>query len=452
MLEINDKKDLILIGTENHVIMINCNLKNRDFSSPKNIIETNDSINQIKLMHKPNTTKEILIVVDNSGEIVAITIDLIKEKKSKLEKYEVVKIKKYNSKIVHDDNSPWSVDCQYPYIIIGSNNRTVFVFNYEEKEKEEENHEQNDNNLINNSTIYKGNNNNIPYVTISENGSFIGNNSIDNNFKIFDFYTGELICSCPNPNSEWGWGIKFIPKKLFNIKNDFESFEFRKLENISNLALQKCNMTNLNLTNPSTYDENQNNTIPYEDLSDYEKYIKLNLIDQYYILSTCNHCAGLFKLDFKINENNNKKSVTSIPLGKIELTRNYIRDLYMGQQDNLSYGDLLMIGGIKNCSRYEFVFYSKNMNLFLLGSKAGDLQVFEMNIYRDKENKLICVEDEPNVLITFGEKIAGMKFLDNIENGRKVIDIFVITLSGMFYYYKIIPETNFWKTDEELKN
>ena len=124
----------------------------------------------------------------------------------------------------------------------------------------------------------------------------------------------------------------------------------------------------------------------------------------------------------------------------------------MGQQDNLSYGDLLMIGGIKNCSRYEFVFYSKNMNLFLLGSKAGDLQVFEMNIYRDKENKLICVEDEPNVLITFGEKIAGMKFLDNIENGRKVIDIFVITLSGMFYYYKIIPETNFWKTDEELKN
>ena len=448
MLEINEKKDLILIGTENHVIMINCNLKNRDFSLAKNIIETNDSINQIKLMHKPNSTKEILIVVDNSGEIVAITIDLIKEKKSKLEKYEVVKIQKYNSKIVYQDNSPWSVDCQYPYIIIGSNNRTVFVFNYEEKENEVENND----NLIKNCNIYKGNSNNIPYVTISENGNFIGNNSIDNKFKIFDFYTGEIILSSLNPNSEWGWGVKFIPKKLFKIKNEFESFEFRKIENLSNVALLKCHMENSNLNNPSEYDKNLNNATPYEQLNDYEKYIKLNLIDQYYILSTCNHCAGLFELEFFSNElNNNKKTLKAIPLGKIELTRNYIRDLYMGHE-NLGYGDLLMISGIKQCSRYEFVFYSKNMNLFLLGSKAGDLQVFEMNIYHDKENKLICVEDEPNVLITFGEKIAGMKFLDNIENGRKVIDIFVITLSGMFYYYKILPDINFWKTDEELKN
>ena len=75
---------------------------------PKNIIETNDSINQIKLMHKPNTTSEILIVVDNSGEIVVITIDQIKDKKnkSKLDKYEVVKTQKYNSKIDYHDNSP----------------------------------------------------------------------------------------------------------------------------------------------------------------------------------------------------------------------------------------------------------------------------------------------------------------------------------------------------------
>ena len=88
--------------------MINCDIKNGDFSMPKNIIETNDSINQIKLMHKPNTTSEILIVVDNSGEIVVITIDQIKDKKnkSKLDKYEVVKTQKYNSKIDYHDNSP----------------------------------------------------------------------------------------------------------------------------------------------------------------------------------------------------------------------------------------------------------------------------------------------------------------------------------------------------------
>ena len=61
--------------------MINCNLNNRDFSLPKNIIETTDSINQIKLMHKPDTSQEILTVVDNSGQIVVLTIDLIKMKK-----------------------------------------------------------------------------------------------------------------------------------------------------------------------------------------------------------------------------------------------------------------------------------------------------------------------------------------------------------------------------------
>ena len=436
--------------------MINCNIRNRDFSLAKNIIETHDSINQIKLMHKPNSTKEILIAVDNSGEIVVITVDLIKEgnKKLKLDKYEVVKTQKYNSKIDFHDNSPWSVDCQYPYIIIGSNNRTIFVFDYEQKNKKkqielknEENNQQNNNELNKDSIIYKGNKNNIPYVTISENGLFIGNNSIDKSFKIFDFYTGELICSCINPNSEWGWGIKFIPKDLFTIKNiEFDDYELRKNNNLCNMALERCHMTDLNLTNPSPYDENNFHKIPYNNLNYKEKYLKLNLIDEYYILSSCNHCAGLFKLDFKLEENTNKNIVTAIPLGKIELNRIYIRDLYMSQF-NIDYGNLLMINGINQCSRYEFLFYSKNMNLFLLGSKSGDLHVFEMNIYHDNISKLIGVEDEPNVLISFGEKIAGMKFLDNNENGRKIIDILVLTLSGMFYYYKIIPNIEFWESN-----
>ena len=434
--------------------MINCNIKNRDFSLAKNIIETQDSINQIKLMHAPNSSKEILIAVDNSGQIIVATIDLIKGKnqKSKLDKYEVIKIQKYNSKIIFHDNSPWSVDCQYPYIIIGSNNRTVFVFDYEQRDKEKQKESDNDDNnqpnnengLNNNSIIYKGNNNNIPYVTISDNGLFIGNNSIDKSFKIFDFHTGELICSCINPNSEWGWGMKFIPKNLFTIKNkEYDDYESRKTDNLVNIALQRCNMADLNLTNPSSFDENNYNRIPYDNLSEREKYLKINLIDKYYILSTCNHCAGLFQLDFKLEEN--KKIVTAIPLGKIELNRIYIRDLYMGEF-NIDYRNLLLIHGINQCSRYEFIFYSKNMNLFLLGSKAGDLHVFEMNIYHDKTNKLIGVEDEPNVLISFEEKLAGMKFLDNFENGRKVIDIFALTLSGMFYYYKIIPDINFWES------
>ena len=427
--------------------MINCNLKNRDFSLAKNIVETNDSINQIKLMHKPNDTKEILIAVDNSGEIVVITIDLIKDKKkrSKLDKYEVVKTQKYNSKIDYEDNSPWSVDCQYPYIIIGSNNRTVFVFNYEEKEKENNNDESNNNNnnipISNNSVIYNGNNHNVPYVTISDNGAFIGNNSIDRSFKIFDFYTGDLLCSCKNPKNEWGWGMKFIPQNLFKIKDfTFKDENTRKEENFVNKALEKSNMSDLNLKNPSSYDENtiNNNRVPYEDLDVHEKFIKINLIDKYYILTSCNHCAGLFRLDYQMVEN--KKTVTAIPLGKIELNRNYIRDYFI-DKEQLDYANLLMINGINNCSRYEFIFYSKNLNVLLLGSKAGDLHIIEMNIYHDKTNKLICVEDEPNILISFDNKIAGMKFMDNNdENGKQIIDVFVMTLSGTFYYYKIMPK------------
>ena len=442
--------------------MINCNIKNRDLSSPKNILETNDSINQIKLMHKPNDTKEILIVLDDSGQIVVLTIDQYKDKKnkSKLDKYEVIKIQKYNPKIEFHDNSPWSVDCQYPYIIIGSNNRTVFVFNYEEKENNDENYQNNngqnnynsnnDNNLINNSFIYKGNNDNIPYVTISDNCSFIGNNSIDKKFKIFDFYTGELICSSINPNSEWGWGLKFLPKNLFKIKNyDFKDYEYRKNDNISCIALERRHMTDLNLTNPSTFDENNYNKVSYEDLSEYERYLKMNLIDKYYILSSCNNCAGLFMLDFKKEENNNKKEVIAIPIGKIELSRIYIRDIFM-EKIQLDYIDFVKIDEIIHYSRYEFIYFSKNMNLFLLGSKTGDLQVFEMNIYLDKKNKMICVEDEPNILISFEEKIAGMRFIENKnENGRKIIDIFVLTLSGMFYYYKISPDINYWNSNFE---
>ena len=423
--------------------MINCNLSNKDFSLAKNIIQTEDSINQIKLMHKPNTTQEILTVVDNSGEIVVLTLDLIKDikQRTKTNKYEVINTKKYSSKIDFHDNSPWSVDCKYPYIIIGSNNRTIFVFNYEEN-----NIMNNDNNNIDkNSVIYKGNNNNIPYVTLSDNGCFIGNNSIDKSFKIFDFHSGELIVEEKNPRNEWGWGLKFIPKNLFKIKNyEFESHELRKENNLINQAIKIYKIDELNLDNPSNYEENEIGQIPYEELDDYEKYLKINLIDKYYILSTCNHCAGLYQLDFKKIENTDKKKIVGIPLGKIELTRIFIRDLYM-ETFHLDYGIMYNINGIYQSSRYEFIFYSKNMNLILLGSKAGDLHVFEMNIYHDKQNNLIGIEDEPNVLISFGSKIAGMKFLENEdEKGRKIIDIFVITLSGVFYYYKIFPDNNFW--------
>ena len=69
--------------------MIHCNLNNKDFSLAKNIVQTTEAINQIKLMHKPESTQEILTVVDNSGEIVVLTLDIIKDEKirTKMNKY-----------------------------------------------------------------------------------------------------------------------------------------------------------------------------------------------------------------------------------------------------------------------------------------------------------------------------------------------------------------------------
>ena len=115
------------------------------------------------------------------------------------------------------------------------------------------------------------------------------------------------------------------------------------------------------------------------------------------------------------------------------------------------YGAMYRINSLYQSSRYEFSFYSKNMNLILLGSKAGDLHIFEMNLYRDNINKLIGIEDEPNALINFGGKIAGMKFMENNDNNeKKVIDVFVMTLSGIFYYYKIVQDNNFIENHFEI--
>ena len=82
--------------------------------------------------------------------------------------------------------------------------------------------------------------------------------------------------------------------------------------NFINTALEKSSMGDLNLTNPSPYDENtiNNNAVPYEELDVDEKFLKINLIDKYYILSTYNHCAGLFRLDYQFVEN--KKTLTAI--------------------------------------------------------------------------------------------------------------------------------------------
>ena len=207
--EINPNK-YILIAIEQKIILIPFNKYNLSFAKPITIFECVDVINQIKLMSIPDSKDEIIIALDNSG---IVTTALISNKNS------ISNIKKIKATIDSNDNSVWSIDCQYPYIVIGGNHKCVMLFNYETSEE-----------MNSKSIIYIGNEHNVPCVSISKCGLFVGNNSIDQVAKIFDIQTGKLIAKIDNPKSEWGWGVSFIPKNLFREQDSSFKDNVKKKE------------------------------------------------------------------------------------------------------------------------------------------------------------------------------------------------------------------------------
>ena len=393
--------------------MIKFDKLNLSFEKPINLYECESQIHQLKLVENPE--KEIiLILVEEIGLITTLIINYNKEKRE----YESKKIKKFNGKINSSDNSVWSLDFYYPYILIGGNHKCVMILNYLDESQNE---------IIDNSNIYVGNENNIPVVYFSDNGLFIANNSIDCKVKIFDFYKGNLICSINNPKKEWGWGVKFIKKNLFSFTNDIFDYENETNLVINSLGLEKANETNKN--EYPNYNENINNN----NLSQYEKFLKDNLIDKYYIFSTYKDIAYLNELHF-VEKDDGTKEVKSFPIGKIELLRNYLLAKYQIIL-NLDYNIIVTLNHLISGIRYDYIFISEKLKLILIGGKNGDLQIYKMLIEENKNENKIGIKSSSEIIINFKERIAGMKFFEIDDNK---IDVYVLSLSGTLYNYRIL--------------
>lgn len=344
-----------------------------------------------------NTSNEVIIALDNAGICFAGLLSFNKNK-MKLEN-----IKKFNATINSNDNSIWSVDCLYPYIIIGGNHKCVMVFNYETDEQVNEK-----------SFIYKGNKHNVPCVAISPCKLFVGNNSIDQMPKIFNFNTGELICQLSHVN-EWGWGIKFVPKKLFNNVY-FTSDEENKTQN------KKKQEIMVQDNDPFNYSEN---------------FIQNNLIDEYYILTTYQCRACLSELKYEVNDQKEKKIVNRI-LGQMGLIKTYFKYKHGGIIIDDYYSHFFQ-HSYRNTSRYEYIFVSEKANMLFIGNKNGDLHVFEMTIVEDTTKGIKYFGDEAEMIIDFGERLAGMRI---IEISDTIIDVYALSLSGILYNYRFTKEDN----------
>ena len=367
--EINPNK-YILIAIEQKIILIPFNKYNLSFAKPITIFECADVINQIKLMSIPDSKDEIIIALDNSG---IVTTALISKKNS------ISNIKKFKATIDSNDNSVWSIDCQYPYIVIGGNHKCVMLFNYETSEE-----------MNSKSIIYIGNEHNVPCVSISKCGLFVGNNSIDQVAKIFDIQTGKLIAKIDNPKSEWGWGVSFIPKNLFREQDS--SFK-------DNVKKKKS----------SNY---------------YKEYLRNSLIDKYYILTSFQNSATLNELSFADEENDNDITIKNNRISQMNLLENFIKLKYF----NMTQYNYLMIQTFLSTSRYEYIFYTEKTHLIFLGNKNGDLHVYEMSLFSN------TLDEEEKTIIDFGERLAGIRIKEESEN---IVDIYALTLRGTLYNYRM---------------
>ena len=141
--------------------MIKFDKLNLSFEKPINLYECESQIHQLKLVENPEK-ENILILVEEIGLITTLIINYNKEKRE----YESKKIKKFNGKINSSDNSVWSLDFYYPYILIGGNHKCVMIFNYLDESQNE---------IIDNSNIYVGNENKLFLINLTPHPhSFLG--------------------------------------------------------------------------------------------------------------------------------------------------------------------------------------------------------------------------------------------------------------------------------------
>ena len=379
-------------------------------------------------MQIPNSKNNIIVCLDETGIIT--TAQITYQNKEHI----VSHIKQFNAHLSSNDNSIWSVDVKYPYIIVGGNHKGVLVFNYEEDVNGD------DSDVVKRSVLYKGNEHNVPSVRVSSCGLFIASNSIDSYTKVFDVYKKKMLCKFNNPKSEWGWNVMFIPKCLFSYKEYF--YDFVSNENENNFVTNLFHLENANLTNKNTIHTNAHSTYTInKDSNDYyyQRYLEDNLINKYYILSTYHNIAYLNELVFAPNNNNDESDwrIENKPLGKVELFKNFLIERFRGYT-NLSFMEILILKQLKSFGRYEYLFISESMKLIFIGNKTGDLQIFRMVIEVGECDDKIGIIDTPDVIIDYYEKLAGIRVIES-DDGESV-DIYAIDLKGTFHQHRLIKK------------
>ena len=394
-------------------------------------------------MSIPNNKDNIIVCLDETGIITTALITYHNKE------HIISNIKQFNAHLSSNDNSIWSVDVKYPYIIIGGNHKGVLMFNYEEDVIDDNN---NNDNVIKKSILYKGNEHNVPSVRLSPCGLFIASNSIDSYTKVFDVYKKKLLCKFNNPKSEWGWNVMFIPKCLFSYKEYF--YDFVSNENENNFVTNLFHLENANLTNKNKIHNDKEEYILNKESNDYyyQRYLEDNLINKYYILSTYHNIAYLNELVFAHDENDGEGDnnvswkIENKPLGKVELFKNFLIERFRGYT-NLSVMEIWILKQLKSFGRYEYLFISESMKLIFIGNKTGDLQIFRMVIEVGECDDKIGIIDTPDVIIDYYEKLAGIRVIES-DDGESV-DIYALDLKGTFHQHRITRKVNNEKANED---
>ena len=75
--------------------------------------------------------------------------------------------------------------------------------------------------------------------------------------------------------------------------------------------------------------------------------------------------------------------------------------------------------------------------MLFIGNKNGDLHVFEMTIVEDTTKGIKYFGNEAEIIIDFGERLAGMRI---IEISDTIVDVYALSLSGILYNYRFTKE------------
>jgi hypothetical protein len=194
---------LIKIGaTINQIKLIEFKKPKKNYI--KNFVDFYDKENNIYFTEKfyLENFNFILCTVDMSG-----FLSIVKFKyEDNFSEPKIYKKIKFNCNIICTDNSLWSIDCFFPYVIVGGNHKLAFILNLNIGEIEDnDNYNENDYFesdgdfiIFKKSLKLHGNKHNIPYVGFSPNGEFICINSVDSRPKIYERNSGKLLAVLEN--------------------------------------------------------------------------------------------------------------------------------------------------------------------------------------------------------------------------------------------------------------